>query len=439
MKQMLLIGLVAVILIFSVSIAIADSGDTKDSSSANPSAKPGKLNAERLGKLAELKAGQIEKLAELRNERLKVLASGNAESLKKFAELNREGLEKISKLDRSRIKEFAQLNKSEIESRLNKTRFVEANEGFRFRPLTLEQAKRSERAYEQLKENEEKLKEKYEERLQKANETMERVRECKKNPDDEVCANVTEKAINAFREAALNAADRVINYLEKVKERLNSSQDLTEDEAAKITANIDALIGKVESIKTRIAAATTKEELNAAVKQLKEELKAIKSEGEDSTQRIILAGTNGIIQRSEIIEKKADCSLSSLEGNGTDTSSIDAKLEEYSLLITTARQKVQEAKDAFNPDDKAAIEKSRALTKEARDAVQEAQERLNGIRKDIRGLGGKTCTKKQEIAIEEDEGSNNDVDDGAKDNADDGAEADLANASDDSSEDEEGK
>ncbi len=366
-------------------------------------AKFEKLRPEMLEQVSSLKAENVEKLKDLKQDRLRAISSGEPERLKKFAELNREGLEKISKLGRARMNELANLTPKEIEARLNKTRLVEADESFRFRPLTLEQTKRSEKAYEQLKENEEKLKEMYEERLQKANETMERVVECRKNPSDEACSNIAEKAINASKDAALKAAERITTYLEKLKERVNGSQDLTEEEAASRIAKIDAIISKVESISAEIAAATTKEELNAAVKRLKEALKAIKSEGEYDIHRITLARANGIIKRMEVIEKKADCSLSSLEETGTDTGSIDARLDEYASLIAKAKEKIGEAKDAFNPDDKAAIEKSRALAKEARDSVQAAQEKLNEIRKGIRDLGGEICTQKQEIEIEDGE------------------------------------
>ena len=361
------------------------------------------LSIHKLETLSKLRTDQLTKFRTVDKERLHVLAAGDVKSLRKFARLHEADIEKVAKLDRSRIKEFAELSPTEIRTRLEKIRIVKADEEFRLRPLTLEHTQRSNNAFRQLQENEVKLKERYEERLERLKLVKDRIEICKEDPSSENCDNVDADAVERAKETALHAADRIINHIEKIKSRLNSSEDLEEEAVAARTARLDALIEKVNGIKADIEAATTKEELNAAVRDLKAVTKKVKAKSKSHAQGLIRAHTIGIIHRSEIIEKKLDCSLSALEEDGINISSIDTKMDGVSDLIADTRAKLQEAKDVFAREDNASIDEAKSLIREARDSVKEAQEKLVDVRKDIIELGGTICTEDKDVAIEHEE------------------------------------
>ncbi len=362
-------------------------------------AKLEKLNAERLEKLSELRNEQLEKLNELKYERLRVLTKENTAYIEKISELSKDVLEKFSKLDRSRIKELSNLSTGEIEAKLKKVSIIKADEGFKFRPLSLEKIRTVANSYEQLKENEEKLRERYEERKAKLDEVKLRAEKCREAGED--CGEVTKEAVNQSREAALAAADRMITYLQKLRDRIEGSEDISPSDAEARLAAINALIEKVEGIKTAIGAAQTKEEMNSAVRELKEAIKEVKKKSESNVNGLLKAQITGIIKRSEIEEKKLDCSLAAMENENIDTNSIDAMVEEFSALIAQARSRIDESKALLESGNETQISQGKALVSEARDSVKEAQQKLVEIKKQVTSLGGSICTGEQEIAVEE--------------------------------------
>ncbi len=304
-------------------------------------------------------------------------------------------LEKIARLDRARVKEFSNLSNEEIGMRLTKMKLVNASENFRFRPLTIEQAQRSATALKQLRENEEKLKERYDERKEKLLELRERLQACKNDSDD--CRQMSQEAMETSKSAALNAAERILAHLEKVKERISSSQDLTDETLDEETARVDAIIAKVQGINASIEAATTKEELNTAIRQLKAIISKIKIHTEEAARRLVRARVNGLLRSNEVIEKKIDCAVSGL--NGTGTSSVDAKLDEYATLMEQARNLITES-GKINASDRGALQEAKSNIDEANEQIRQAKNILKSIREEVKPTG--SCEQEQEIVIAED-------------------------------------
>ncbi|MAG15456.1 hypothetical protein CMO88_00170 [Candidatus Woesearchaeota archaeon] len=362
-----------------------------------------KLHGDKLGVVSSLETEQVSKLKDIRSDRLRILASKKSDDLKKLARLKKTDFEKVAKLDRHRIKEFTDLAPEEAEARLKKIRVVKANEDFKFRPLTLEKVKTVAKSHKRLKEVEVKLREKHTERIDKLKAVKERVKTCKENSNAENCEKVNEEALDRAKEAALNIIERLVNHIDKIKDKLEGSQDLTEADVAEKISRLDSLLGEVDEIKISIEAATTKRELNDAVKDLRAIVNKIKVKSKAYSQGIIRAHTIGIIHRSEIAEKKLDCSLSALEDEGLDIDDVDAQVDEFSELIHSARDNIKEAKNVFDKESDEAVEESKLLISSARDSVKEAQSKLVDIRKTIVDLGGTICTEAQDIVIEDDE------------------------------------
>ncbi|MBI2550121.1 hypothetical protein HYV83_02975 [Candidatus Woesearchaeota archaeon] len=310
---------------------------------------------------------------------------------------------KVKALDRARLKEIADLNPEQAKERLAKLKVVKADENFKVRPIAEAAKEARKKAFERLKEDEKTLKEGYKERLDSLKEAKERLRNCGNETQSDDCAKARTGAVERAKEAALKAVDRLVTHLQKLKEKLQSSENIPEAEAAERIAKIDALLSEVDAIKQKISAATTKEEINAAVKELKDAVKKVKRASEAHSQGLLRAEINGVIHRAEVAEKKLDCALDSLEANGTDTSAIDAKIAEFSSKMGAAREKLNAAKELLGSDNETKIAEGKTLVREARDLVQEAHRLLEDIRKDIRELGGKPCEEEQEITVEENE------------------------------------
>ena len=343
----------------------------------------------------------VREAAQEKRERSREVLKDKRETLRtKVADAH---ADKVKALDRAKLKEIADLNPEEAKERLAKLKVVKADENFKVRPIAAVAKEARKEAFEKLKTEEKTLKGNYKERLDKLKETKERLRNCGNETQSDECTKIRADAVERAKEAALKAVDRLVTHLQKLKEKLQSSENIPEAEAAERIAKIDALLSEIGAIKQKISAATSKKELNTAVKELKDAVKKIKRASEAHSQGLLRAEINGVIHRTEVIEKKLDCALSGLEAKGTDTLAVDAKLAEFSSTMGTAREKLTTAKEFLASEDDTKIAEGKKLIREARDLVRKAHMMLEEIRKDIRGLGGQPCQAEQEITVEQEE------------------------------------
>ncbi len=414
-----LIGLVIAPVVFAESgdaaqarekpqaIAVAKERAPEKQSAAPEKAQARKENVQTRvqGKIETLKAAVEEKKDSMQEK-----ARERRENAREAAQEKREAIRakvadsdsgKVKALDRARLKEVEGLAPEEAKARLAKLRVVKADEDFRVRPIAAEKLQERKEAFEKLKEAEKSVKEENKERLDRLKEAKEKLRACGNETASDECRKAETNAVERAKEAALKTADRLINHLRKLKEKILSSENMPEDEAAERVAKIDALLSEVDAIKQKISAATTKKELNDAVKELKDAVKKVKRASEAHSQGLLRAEINGVIHRSEVMEKKLDCALAGLEANGTDTSAVDAKIAEFSSKLGAAREKLSQAKELLGSDNETKIAEGKMLVREARNLVQEAHRMLEGIRKDVRELGGKPCEGQQELVVED--------------------------------------
>ncbi|MBI2176561.1 hypothetical protein HYU40_04435 [Candidatus Woesearchaeota archaeon] len=359
---------------------------------------------ETLKAAVEGKKDSMQEKAQERRKNAREAAQEKREALR--AKVADSDLGKVEALDRARLKEVEGLTPEEAKARLAKLRVVKADENFKIRPIADAAKEARKKAFEKLKEDEKTLKGTYKERLDSLKEAKERLRSCGNETQSDDCTKIRTDAVEKAKEAALKAVDRIVTHLQKLKDRIEGSENMPEEEVAEKVARIDALLSEIEVIKQKISVATTKEELNAAVKELKDAVKEVKRASEAHSQGLLRAEINGVIHRSEVIEKKLDCALDGMEDNSTDTSAVDDKLAEFSSKISAAREKLEQAKELLASEDDTKIAEGKNLIREARDMVQEAHRLLEEVRKDIRGLGGQPCHGEQEIAVEQEEGKN---------------------------------
>lgn len=344
--------------------------------------------AERRENLGEKRAAAMENAKEKRDE-LKARVAAH-------------DVQKVSALDRERLKEIAKLPPDQAKARLARLKIIKADENFKTRPVAEEKLRERKAAFERLKGQESTLKEEYEERLEQLKEKKEALKGCGNESSDD-CNRKRGEAIEKAREAALKTADRLVAHLSKLKEKIQGSENMPDDEVAAKTAKIDAAIAEIETIKQKITAAATKEEFNAAVRELKQVAKKAKRASEMHSQGLLRAEINGVIHRAEVSEKKLDCALTGLEAQGIDTASVDARIAEFSSTLGSAREKLKQAKGLLESEDDAQIAEGKALVREAKELVQQGHRLLEEIRKEIRGLGGKPCEEKQDLVVEEEE------------------------------------
>ena len=289
-------------------------------------------------------------------------------------------------------------------------RMVKADENFKVRPLAENKIKQMDDLFEKLKENETSIKNDFKEKQRRFNETLIKLRACNSTSNatandsaSKECSNIRSEAVERSKEAALNQIDLILNHLEKLKQKLQSSQNMPQDELTQRIASIDSLVFEVGKIKITIQSATTKAQINAALVQLKRLLGKIRMSSDTHSQGLLRAEIMGVFQRSEVIQKKLECALSGLKVNGTDTTALDQKLAQLNSTMAQAKDLLLKAKTLLASNNATQVAMGKADVRQARDLVQHANSLVQEIKQIIVRLGGRPCQEKQEIEVDEPE------------------------------------
>jgi hypothetical protein len=190
----------------------------------------------------------------------------------------------------------------------------------------------------------------------------------------------------------LRAAEAIINHLEKVKSKVQESEDLDEKETESIIADINAKIDEINDAKADVEAATTKEEIRAAAKKINVAWKRIKAKSKIHAREVVNGKVRSLVKRSEHLEKKLDRILAEMEEKGIDVEGIDEKVTQFSDKIAEARDKLRQSNEKFkeakatgvDEDRKTLLEEAKALAREAHDDLKEAHDILKEIVREIK-------------------------------------------------------
>jgi chromosome segregation ATPase len=217
-------------------------------------------------------------------------------------------------------------------------------------------------------------------------EAKEKYRNCR-GVDSEECDVKRSDVKSKAQPYLLKVADLVLKELEKVKAKVEASEDLSEEEIAEIVADLDEKIQEVEDAKSvieNIDEDSTREEINDAAKTIREAWSHTKVSLKRHAGRMVNARLGNIVHRTEMLETKLEKTRDRLEAKGLDVSELDNMIDEFNSLIDTAKEKYKE------------------LT-EAKEALQEAKELLREIVQEIKDLNKGSLEVEADESEEEEE------------------------------------
>lgn len=160
---------------------------------------------------------------------------------------------------------------------------------------------------------------------------------------EENCDEIDEELKQAAKDHLLHSADVILEHLTKIKEKINSNEDLSQEEVDELLGKIEGGINEIEDIKERINNAETEDELIELAKELREKLKEIKKLASEVIQIHSNARIGGVIVKSKHLQTKLEDILSKLEEEGIDTSDLQNKIDEFNKLIEEAKEKYEKA------------------------------------------------------------------------------------------------
>ncbi len=342
-----------------------------------------RLEVKNIDKIAELKKERLEKLAKLSEEKISRLAELDKERLEKISDLSDEELNKIAILGRARLKNLTKENFAELRAELKEIKIMKIKNVF-----GLNERRISEANIAHIRDRFERAKENFE----KAKDDLKEAKEKLKDAREKGNKNET---LEFARNYLLHTSDALINHLEKIKTKVQESQNIPDDTEAKIVAEIDAQITDLNAIKADISAATTKEQIKEAAKKLKAKWNRLKHLIDLHAERVVAARVKGIVNQGIVLEKRLDLILQKAKDKNI-TIDVSADVTQFSEKIAAAKDKYQQAQaklssiidlklgNATNEQIKAVADEAKELLKQARDSIKEAHNVLKTIVRKIK-------------------------------------------------------
>ncbi|MBN1157664.1 hypothetical protein JXA85_08655 [Candidatus Woesearchaeota archaeon] len=358
----------------------------------------GQMIAATAAKAAEWKERKMDELRKKSSKAKETLNSLPEETMNLFASLPASEQNKLIRMEKEMVKE-----------KLQNMRIVKVKKEmlFKQRQIAKDKLEKAKERFDAAKEKFKQATEKYQEIKQQFQEAKEKISGCSENETDG-CRKLNEDLIVKSKEHLANTIDRLTSYLEKLKEKINSAENVLEDEAAAAVAKIDAGLTNLNELKTKLESAQTKDEIVSIAKEVRTVWNRIKNRAKLYSSKLIYNHVGEIIQRSQNLENRLSCLLEKMNEQGIEVSELDTTMTAFSSALEQAKAKYDEAttllKTAKETDGNFGnvSQQANELLKEAQAKLKEAHDLLKDIVSDIKDKGGdiNSCNEEAEVTAE---------------------------------------
>ncbi len=312
------------------------------------------------------------------------------ERVQKVEALGEAALVRLQNFEQRKLNKIAGFN--EIQQDEDFKKFKEEN-AYKARKIAASELKNVKQQYLKIKERYNISKQRFSETKEKFTRAKERVQECTEDESAE-CQMIREEIRVNAQEHVSNIADVIIEHLNKVRSRIESNEDLTEEEAAEMLDEIEDYIAEIKEAKNTILASESKEEVLQAVNQIKNKWQIMEKRLGVTVGRTVNARVGGIIVKSEQLGIKLERIMERMAENGIDTNGIQVHVDEFDSSIESAKENYKAAMDKFTEaktkdvPDTAIVREGQQLMKDAHAALKDAQSKLREIVLSINQAGG---------------------------------------------------
>lgn len=323
-----------------------------------------------LMRVEKLEAISMDVRKRLDNRTLLRLQHVEEKHMERIAKLPERDIEKLAKLDRATQKRLLDRGEEAIKNELAHLKEVRATQKEElFRKREIQKGERD-RINEQYREFKGKIKEQRDE-----------LRELR---DTFVKDKDTDRGIEAAKAYLDRAIDVAITDIEILKKRVQQSDDLEQSVVDAVIEKLDEHIAELDALKEKVNAATTKEELKALAKELREKWNKAKHRLAHANKALVHAKIGEIVTRSKYLEAKLDRILDHMEEAGKDTTEVDELIDTFSTHVAAAQQHFKDAKNLVilaivNADDNKTRSEIERLTRLAHEELIASHEVLKEI------------------------------------------------------------
>lgn len=284
-----------------------------------------------------------------------------------------------------RLQELKQMQTSSAFSK-----FVSTNQ-LKARLISKSMLEKAQANYLQAKEKFQNTKLKYSDTEKKFQKSKEKLANCSGN-----CTEIKKEISDNAKMFLLATADNMLEYLNQVKAKAESSEDLTDEESSEMISDIDSMIKEINDAKSVIESSKDKAQIMDAAKQIKQAWAKINKRILVHTGKVINARVGGILVKSKQLEVKLERVLARMEEQGKNTTQIQPIIDNFDAKIQEAKASYESALKKFNEallthDSQKAHQialEGHKLMKDASKSLQEAQKLLKDVIQMINDKGG---------------------------------------------------
>ena len=239
------------------------------------------------------------------------------------------------------------------------------------------------------------LRDAYKDKKESLSQSRDKYKDCI-NSEGEECRSIVKETKLAAKDHLINSANLIIENLEQLKSRIQSSSDLTKEEIDEVINKIEEQIKKVsdaKSILENINEETSRDEIKEAASTIRQSWQEVKVHYHKIKLRHLGARLRTLILKAEILGERAEEKASGLNS------------EELNSLILEYNSNVESAKEQYDLGKK---EWERMIvpgqvdevTRESQKYLKEANNKLKGARRILMEITKMFREKKVQFSLE---------------------------------------
>ncbi|MBT4651212.1 hypothetical protein HOC13_01695 [Candidatus Woesearchaeota archaeon] len=230
--------------------------------------------------------------------------------------------------------------------------------------------------YQQLKERHEQAKEKFAEQKERIIQFGEKIKDCKE--DTEQCKGLKSELKVGVKTHLLRTADVILKSLEKLEDRIENSENLSEEEKqealsklAEDKAELEAKIAEVEALSEDASA----EELREAIKELKDLWQNLKQSQQFYITQLTNHKMENLVGKHRDILVAMDNRIATIEEQGVENlEELKAIREEFSESVNKLEEDFADSEEAWK----------NAKDSPSRESVEAAHQAQKLVREDLK-------------------------------------------------------
>lgn len=194
-----------------------------------------------------------------------------------------------------------------------------------------------------------------------------------------------QKLLNLVRDFIIGKVDKVIQYLEDMKSKVDLRDDFADEQKNEIKSRCNEYINFFEDKKSEINTAETRYDFISLVRDMRQKWREIGAYKESLKGIIFCSKFDKVVVRAENLSDRIDAKISGLEENKTDTTKLKGLHSEFDAKIDLVEEKVSDAREKFKSERN---REGYTLLREAKKSLHDAYKILKDIVREFRGLRG---------------------------------------------------